>query len=776
MKTRTTLSIGTIPQGRDAALRRPDGAARRPCQKARCALFFLAAFLAAPILAQETSPKRLAPSPAPAGDYATDLATVGDSQQEAIELANQLLEEAQDPATRSALKTAIEQMEAAGKLLEAAKKNPADLPAAAMAEQSAFQTLLKLVPNEHRVTRSRRANQASQAGQPGQRQLEQLDMKSDENLYETERQAAAPQTAQQREQLEAADRLKQLAQRQQDLNDRLRELQTALQQARTEKEQEEIKRELKHLADEERQMLSDVDDLRQKLDQAPSSSSLSQTARDLDKAREETQRAAQELANQSVSQALASGTRAQQNLQNLRENLRGQTSSQFTSQLRQLQQQARELAQKEEDLGRGLEGLDDADHKVLDDSQQRQQLVQQMAKQQGALTNLLGDMKDLTEKSETTEPLLYEQLYDTLRRADQMRTESFLDASSQLLDRGFLTKAAEVERSARTNINELRQRIDRAAESVLGSQAQSLRYAQAELNELAKQAQRDLAHAATNSAASSGLGTNSGALAQARTNSSSRSGRPGDANSPSGAGTNSASSREEANRSGQQAGGAGEQSPQSVEARLRARREAERLNGGGEPANPNGEQANGNGEQANRNGEQASRNGEQAKGKGEQAGRNSEQGNPNGEQGNRNGGGGTDRLRELVQQSGAGGGARGGADLAGPILGNNFVDWADRMRDVEQAVDSVGLRNRLAAVRERAAGYRANYRLHGLMPTIDDLQAQVVQPLIQIRTEIQEELARLENSRSLVPLDHDPVPDNYSELVRKYYEKLGGGQ
>jgi hypothetical protein len=27
-----------------------------------------------------------------------------------------------------------------------------------------------------------------------------------------------------------------------------------------------------------------------------------------------------------------------------------------------------------------------------------------------------------------------------------------------------------------------------------------------------------------------------------------------------------------------------------------------------------------------------------------------------------------------------------------------------------------------------------------------------------------------------VPLDHDPVPDNYSELVRKYYEKLGGGQ
>ena len=29
---------------------------------------------------------------------------------------------------------------------------------------------------------------------------------------------------------------------------------------------------------------------------------------------------------------------------------------------------------------------------------------------------------------------------------------------------------------------------------------------------------------------------------------------------------------------------------------------------------------------------------------------------------------------------------------------------------------------------------------------------------------------------SLVPLDRDPVPDNYTELVREYYKKLGSGQ
>ena len=52
----------------------------------------------------------------------------------------------------------------------------------------------------------------------------------------------APQNAQQREQTQTADRLKELAQRQQDLNDRMRELQTALQAARTDKERQDIQR------------------------------------------------------------------------------------------------------------------------------------------------------------------------------------------------------------------------------------------------------------------------------------------------------------------------------------------------------------------------------------------------------------------------------------------------------------------------------------------------------------------------------------------------------
>jgi hypothetical protein len=672
-------------------------------------LCLLAALLCArPAAAQETH----RPQSAPANDYATDLATVGDSQEQALEQARQLLKEIENPAPRAALQTAIKEMELAEKTLQTARKNPADLPSAVAAEQAAYQALLKLVPHEYRVNRSRRGSKGGGAGQPGQHEMEQLEMTSEENRYETEHQAAAAPTGQQREQLEMADRLKQLTQRQQDLNDRLRELQTALQQARTEKEQEEIRRELKHLADEERQMLSDVDELRQKIDQSPNSTSLAQAGQQLDQARAETERATQELGNQAVSQALAAGTRAEQSMQNLRENLRGQTSSQFSGQMRQLQQQARDLAKKEDEIAQNMASLDSADHKTLDNLQPRQELARQMARQQGALSNLMASMQDVTEKAESTEPLLSEQLYDTLRRAGQMHTESLLQAGGELVDRGFLAKAGEIEQTAHTNINELRQRVEHAAESVLGSQAEALRYAQAELDDLAKQVERGLGNTATNSASPSGAGTNSAASSSEGTNSTTSPGARANAASPSGAQAN-------LSPSGEQAGA----SPPS---------------GAGANSSPSGEQANA----------------------------------------NANSGVGADHLRELVQQFGndRGGVNAGGAGSVGPILGEGFANWADRMRDVEQVVDSVELRNRLATVRERVAGFRAEYRARGRKPPADIVRVQVLQPITEIRIQLQEDLARLENARSLVPLDHDPVPDNYSELVRKYYEKLGGGQ
>jgi hypothetical protein len=598
--------------------------------------------------AQERPPSMAAGTPA---SYASNFGLVLEAQDQILEKARAALNQAADAREKAALAAAIKELEGARAALEAAKQSPGKLPAAIAAEQSAYQALLKASPREYRISRS---GSGTSAGQPNQQELDQLELTKEDNRYETERQATAPQTPQQREQTQTLDRLKQMARRQQDLNDRLRDLQTALQEAHTDQDREEIQRQLKRLRDEERQMLSDVDELRQQLEQSPDAEKQADARRQLEQTHTDVQRAAQELERQSVSEALAAGSRAEQKLQNLRENVRQQTSSQFKEQMRQLRNQAHDLANNENQIAHDLDALNSAKEKQLDDSAQRQALTGQLASQQSALTNLLGQMRTVTEQAELTEPLLSKQLYDILRRTDQSHTDSQLEISGQLVDRGFLPQAGEAEHAARQNIDELRQSVDRAAESVLGSEAEALRYAQKELDDLAGQMAKELK-----------------------------------------SGTNST-------QSGQNAAAAPGQSAAE-------------------------------------------------------------------------GGGGSDaqQLRQFAQQLGGG---AGGLGENGPITGHTYMDWSDRMRDVEQAVDSPDVRNQLATVRERVGVYRRNYRENGRAPSKEELQNKVLGPLTLARDWVGQELSRMQNDRSLVPLDRDPVQDKYSDMVRKYYEKLGSSQ
>src|SRR5208282_6075015 len=63
-----------------------------------------------------------------------------------------------------------------------------------------------------------------------------------------------------------------------------------------------------------------------------------------------------------------------------------------------------------------------------------------------------------------------------------------------------------------------------------------------------------------------------------------------------------------------------------------------------------------------------------------------------------NAAGGRDPLRQIAQQFG---GARGGVGRNGPVTGNEYASWAERLRDVEQVLDAADMRNQLAAARER---------------------------------------------------------------------------
>jgi hypothetical protein len=111
--------------------------------------------------------------------------------------------------------------------------------------------------------------------------------------------------------------------------------------------------------------------------------------------------------------------------------------------------------------------------------------------------------------------------------------------------------------------------------------------------------------------------------------------------------------------------------------------------------------------------------------------------------------------------------------LRAPLTGDGFVDWSDRLRNVEEMVDRPELRREVADIREAAKVVRSEFKREGVQPKWDIVKSQISKPLAELRNRLNDELARRESRESLVPIDRDPVPVKYAERVRRYYEELG---
>ena len=567
-------------------------------------------------------------------------------------------------------------------------------------------------------------------------ELEQMDLTESDNRYEQQRQAQAPPGAQRREQVQVLNRLQELARRQQDLNDRLKELQSALQEARTEEERTEIRRRLKRLQEEEQQMVADMDELRQRMERPENQSSMAAQRQQLEQTRQDAQRAAEAAGQGEASRAVAAGTRAQEQLQQLRDSLRKENSSQFADNLRELRAQARELARQQEDLRQQIQQEAARARRSLSDSPERRKMIEQMDRQRERLTNLVERASQVSEQAEAPEPLLSKQLYDTVRRLSQdsakdvkeLQEQLFtrrlvtrdlldrlnspepdaaklLDAASALLRQDLLPEAGEAAQRAGPRLDDLKRGVERAAESVLGDDTEALRLAQQELNRLTDQVRQEIQRAQAEAGAASANAQpertreEAGAQAQAGAGAASAELQPRPEGARQGAGTPASAGRASANPSSSGSRGA---RPDTASAR-----------GGGAGFGPN------------RSGD----------------------------------------LDRLIDQR--------GWRRDGPLAGDDFVSWSERLRDVEEMVEDPALRNEVAAARERARLLRLGFKRDQKRPDWDVVRLQVVNPLTQVRDQIADELARRQSREALVPIDRDPVPNRYSDLVRRYYEELG---
>jgi hypothetical protein len=639
-----------------------------------------------------------------------DLDVVRESQGSVLEQARTALTQAEDPAAAKSLQAAAGHMETALNHLTQASESAStgELTPALGAEQSAYQELLKLRQREHQVALSRNAGRANNANSERfQQQLQQLELTQRENRYETQRLAQSRQQDGQRQDLQMLNRLRDLARRQSEMSDKLREAEAALRQARNEQERQDALRELRRLRDEQLQALRDTDEVGQQMENSQNRRRLADARQRLDDSRSQIRQSAEALEQGMVSRAITSATRAQRQLEQMREDLQRRTSSQFADQMRDMRDEAQQLDERQNQIAEGIGQQIDSRQKTLAGSATSRELAEQIDRQKESVKKLLEQMKEVSEQAEPSEPLLSQKLYDTLRRASTGNVDKALEATGELLRRNFLPQARDIERRAGEGVDELRKGIEEAARSVLGDEAESLRLARQQLDELIQQARGEPPRAAGEQRAENG-----------RRN-------PGDRGQRAEAGTTP--NPQSAIRNPQLDGPGRAQEGGSP-------RE------GAQPQPSEGDRA-----------------------RAEARGRNAPQGR------------GGKRLAQDSELGPEGPDQRGGTGPRGPFTDDSYQNWSDRLRDVREMLPQRDLRDDVARVWDQARAIRAEFKRHGKEPQWDLLRTQVIDPLTELRQQVGARLAQLESKEAMVPIDRDPVPDRFTELVRTYFENLGQG-
>ena len=692
---------------------------------------------------------------------AEDIQVVLDSQGELLGMLEQASALLQDSESGGQAYQANEAMQAAADSLAKSRDAEGEAIAEALSEaiideQTALQHLQKLRENEFRVSRQQARQQRQQQQGRGnsnraQRQLDQLEMQDSRNNYELESKAErqrqqAQQQGERAEQLQTLNRLKELARRQSDLNQRLQELQIALLDAGDEAERERIERELKRLQDEQRNLIDDLDEVQQRMDRSQDDE-LAESRQQLEEAREQMEQTARNLEQQQLSQAANSGSRASRNLDEVEEDYKEQTANEFADAMREMRQDARELDNTQSELNKAIEEDRQKTFRSLSDEGELKQALDMAESQKGQLEDLLQQMEQVSREAEDSEKLLSEKLEDGVRRARQDNMEESLDQLSLLMRNNLLNETGDIQRELTGNISELRDTVEEAAEKIIGSDEDAMRFAAAQLDELREEVEREM-----ELAQNEGQGQQPGRQRE----------QQGDEQNPLGQGQRRQDGENQQQRGQGQAREEQQSQPGQGQGQSNEEQEEDQQRQGRGQAGEEQQSQPGQG-QGRRPGDQE--NPQPAQGRDGQARGPNDQPNrrPDGNRDIGGSSGGSDLFRNLDE-----------LDFDGPLTGLDFRDWEDRLREVEEVIEIPELRNQVSEVRQSARDIRRENKENGKPPKWDLVDMQILRPMTEINKRLEEELSLRQPKRELIPVDHEPVPAQYSELVRRYYERLGG--
>ncbi len=371
-------------------------------------------------------------------------------------------------------------------LREAVWPEPAGpLSQAAVHEQNAYQSILRMRPRESQV-RQQQAGQGSSGNQQEWQDFDQLELSRRRNFYEEER-----QTQQQLEETgEALNKINELAQRQKTVQDDIAQL-ISEQKKNSQLQAEEEKRRLERLQEEERKNLNRLDELERDLATGDMRNpQIQQALRDLQNVRQQMNRSLEQMDQNQLQRARTSSARALSALNQAGDRLKQDSRGAAAEKMSALQETMRELMEKQRAI---RDRLDDVRKKqespitslsdtAEDDKKELRTMKNELS---GRLVELLEDAGDLAERSRESQPLTARQLGDWLRQTSQKGIKEDIDQEDRipLIHYGIWDRAVEHEEGILDKMSQASEDLDRVAETLISNDLEGMRLALSELRE-----------------------------------------------------------------------------------------------------------------------------------------------------------------------------------------------------------------------------------------------------------------------------------------------------
>lgn len=583
-----------------------------------------------------------------------------------------------------------------------------ELSKATTHQQMSSRLIAKLKGREAQVQQQQQGGGGGGGG-GDQPDISELEMSRNKNFYEEEN-----STSEQQEQTDAVlERIKELAHRQQGINEELAKLISELQTATTEEEKEDIERKLAQLEEQLKENLERVDEARRELSSESLSNEQTREAQEnLENARHQMERTLEQMERNELQKARSAGVRAMSALEDMQQSLQQFSRDMAAKRMEELMEQMSRLEQDQRAIVKQTnESLQEHENPNMDRADEmaanKADILRRKDELSESFVDMMNEASELAERGKQTQELMSRKLGDWLRETAGEGILEDIEESQDLVRYDIWESALDEELAIAEKIGDVKDKLAEVAGAVANDELEGMQKALAYLDDLMESEAMRAARAGEE-------GENQEARAR---------GASGEEGDEEGRGSGSGEGEEE--------GGSGEEGQEGEQ----------------------GQQGQGSGE--GQGGEQ------RAQQPGSEGQEGTQSGSPQGGSdfgGNQNGGasngGGYDLLMEDFAQQ-------------------QYRTWLEELRNAEALLPGDSpTRERVRRIRESVESMRRDWRNRARLPEFEMFLEVTARPLIDATAQLQREIQKELDENEFVLVDGGDIPERYKGRVAQYFKDL----